>query len=380
MKIALVHDFLKEYGGAERVLEALHEIYPQAPVYTAFIDPAGLGPHWERIKNWDIRPSFLQKFWLVRKLHSPLRFLTPLVWESFNFDKLDVVISSSGWYICRGIITKPQTLHICYLHHPPRHLYGYKTAVEWQKYWPVRIYGNLVNHFLRVYDYLAAQRVDYFIANSKETERRIKKFYRREAVVIHPPVSIDSRRERNRREKDYFLCVSRLARAKNSHLAIEACAKLGMALKIVGKGREEESLKAQSEKLKAQNIEFLGEIPDEKLGEIYAGARALIFPAEDEEFGIVPVEAASFGIPVIALRSGGVVESVIEGKTGIFFDQPTVESLIQAIDHYNNIYYCSEKRMREMADNCRKQAKKFAKEVFKKRIIEFLESKGVKSP
>lgn len=379
MKIALVHDFLKEYGGAERVLEALHEIYPQAPVYTAFIDPAGLGSHWERIKNWDIRPSFLQKFWLIRKLHSPLRFLTPLVWESFNFDTYDVVISSSGWYICRGIITKPSTLHICYLHHPPRHLYSYKTAIEWQKYLPIKIYGNIVNHFLRIYDFAAAQRVDYFIANSKETERRIKKFYRREAVVIHPPASIDSgnpkdsrnRRERNRREKDYFLCVSRLARAKNIHLAIEACNRLDLDLWVVGSGREEKYLKS----IAGPKIKFLGEMPDEKLPEIYTGSRALIFPAEDEEFGIVPVEAASFGIPVIALRSGGVVESVIEGKTGIFFDQPTVESLGQAIYRYNDTYQYSIK-----PEDCLKQAKKFAKEVFKKKIIEFLDSKGVKFP
>lgn len=363
MKVALVHDFLKEYGGAERVLEVLHEIYPAAPIYTAFVDPKGLGPHWERIKNWNIRPSWVQKCWLVKKLHSPLRFLAPLVWESFNFDEYDVVISSSGWYICRGIVTKPSTLHICYLHHPPRHLYGYPTAIAWQKYLPVRIYGNLVNHFLRMYDFVATQRVDYFIANSEETARRIKKFYRREAKVIYPPVALRSPTGSPRASVPYFLCVSRLARAKNIHLAIEACNKLGFKLWVVGCGREEKYLKS----IAGPKIKFLGQVPDERLPEIYAQALALIFPAEDEEFGIVPVEAMAAGIPVISLRSGGVVESVIKGKTGEFFDKPTIEALVDILKHFD--------RKRYNPEDCRKQAEKFSKERFKRGIKEFIEEK-----
>lgn len=370
MKIALIHGFLKEYGGAERVLEALHEIWPKAPVYTAFVDFERLGPHAQRIKKWDIRKSWVGKSWLIKKLHSPLRFLAPLIWESFNLDEYDVVISSSGWYICRGVITKPKTLHICYLHHPPRHLYGYQTSFDWQKHLPIRIYGHLVNHFLRQYDFLASERVDCFIANSKETASRIKKFYRRESTVIYPPVEIPKvsigfhlRGGKATPPRDYFLCVSRLARAKNIHLAIKACNKLNLPLKIVGKGREEEYLKS----IAGPTIEFLGEVPDEKLGEVYAGAKALIFPAQDEEFGIVPVEAMAYGVPVTAYKSGGVKETVIEGKTGVFFDELTVNSLIKSIEQLNN-------RTIEQSD-CINQARKFSQDRFKKQIKAFINQK-----
>ena len=377
MRVALVHGFLKEYGGAERVLEVLHEIWPQAPIFTAFVDFAGLGPHRERIKKWDIRESALGKTWLVKKLHSPLRFLAPLIWEGFNLNQFDVVISSSGWYICRGVITRPETLHICYLHHPPRHLYYYKTAVCWQKYLPIRVYGYLVNHYLRAYDFLAAQRVDYFIANSRETQKRIAKFYRRESVVIYPPVTIarssDQEVKRSRGEAikpaskkkldSYFLCVSRLARAKNIHLAIKACNQLRLPLKIVGKGREEKYLRA----IAGPTIEFLGEVKDEKLSKIYAGAKALIFPAQDEEFGIVPVEAMAHGVPVIAYRGGGVKETIIEGKTGLFFDELSAKVLIKAIQQLNHLTI--------NPPDCINQAKKFSKERFKREIKNFISSK-----
>ncbi len=365
MKIALVHDFLREYGGAERVLEVLHEIWPKAPVYTAFIESGGLGPHWERLKDWDIRPSWVQKNWVVKKFHSPLRFLAPLVWESFNFDEYDVVISSSGWYICRGILTKPETLHICYLHHPPRHLYGYKTAVEWQKYLLVRIYGHIINHFLRIFDWTASQRVDYFIANSQETARRIEKFYRRNSVVIYPPVSLEETdlSEEKSIKENYFLCVSRLARAKNLHLAIGACNKLNLNLWIVGCGREEKNLQS----LAGPTVKFLGQLPDEELPKIYKGACALISPAEDEECGIAVVEAMAYGLPVIALKSGGVIESVIEGKTGEFFTEATIEALINVLKRFN-------KRRYDPLD-CRQRAEEFNKDTFKKKIREFVEEK-----
>src|SRR3989344_8392427 len=236
MKIAIVHDFLREYGGAERVLEAVHEMWPEAPLYTSFVDWKNLGKQGYRFKNWDIRTSWIQNNWLVKKYHSPLRFLAPKIWESFYLSDYDVVISSSGWFMSRGIRTwktnpaispfalrsqknldstsvsflldheengkekvKPNKisslpaqsgpLHICYIHHPPRNLYGYATGSDFQKYWLVRIYAAFVNFFLRHYDFETAQRVDYFIANSKETARRVEKFYRRESTVIYPPAT-----------------------------------------------------------------------------------------------------------------------------------------------------------------------------------------------
>src|SRR3989344_7370877 len=190
MKTALVHDQLQEFGGAERVLVALKEIYPQANVYTSFYNPKALGIHAKHFKDWNIITSWGDKVGFFKKFYSPLRFLTPYIWEPFNFDKYDVVISSSGSYMCKGIITKPHTKHICYIHHPPRYLYYYETAVEWQKHWPVRLYASLINPCLREYDYLSSQRVDYFIANSEETKRRVSKFYRRNSEVNYPSVTI----------------------------------------------------------------------------------------------------------------------------------------------------------------------------------------------
>lgn len=374
MKIALVHDYLKEFGGAERVLEALHQMWPEAPVYTSFVDWEALGPHAERIKKWTIVPSWANNWWM-KKWHSPLRFLAPYVWESFDFRGFDVVITSSAWFIPRGIITQPETMHISYVHTPPRHLYGYSTALEWQKYWLVRVYAAIVNQSLRMYDYLAAQRVDYYIANSIETKRRIAKFYRREAEVIYPPVKAQSAKLKAQSQnsklktEQYFLCVSRLARAKHIDLAIEACQELGLPLKIVGKGRDENYLRSKVEAGRSK-VEFLGEISDEELDKIYDGAKALIFPAEDEEFGIVAVEAMGHGVPVIAYRSGGLPETIVDGKTGVFFDELTVESVMKAIKHFNNIYQLS-----ISAKNCQLQAQKFSESRFKKEMVEFVEKK-----
>lgn len=414
MKIALVHDFLKEYGGAERVLETLHEIWPEAPVYTAFVDKEGLGPHYERIKKWKIVESWVAGSWFVKKWHSPLRFLAPKVWENFDFSNYDLVISSSGWYICRGIKTTPPTIHICYLHHPPRHLYGYPTAVEWQKYWPVRVYAMIVNHYLRLYDFKTAQKVNFFIANSLETQRRIEKFYRRESTVIYPPVEISNQKtlaDRNLlshelpifakasagrtttpsqilsasrlKPDDYFLSVCRLARAKHVDLIIQACQKLNLPLVIVGQGREEEYLKSTvnpsthppnrmtSLRTKKQNSEivFLGEVKDEELKQIYRGAKAFITASEDEEFGISVVEAMGYGKPVIAFKSGGHKETVIDGKTGVLFDELTVDSLTSALKKYNSLNY------QALSQASLIQAQKFSKERFKKEIKELVESK-----
>lgn len=367
MKIALVHDFLIEYGGAERVLEALHEIWPEAPIYTALYDWKKMGAMSQRFKNWEIRPSWVQHCWLVKKLHSPLRFLSPLIWGSLDLSQFDVVITSSGWFICRGVKTGSNTLHISYLHHPPRHLYGYPTKRRWEKYLLTRIYGNVINHFLRLYDFQTAQKVDYFIANSKTTAARIRKFYRREAKVIYPPVELPKAYDKMERSSDfgdsYFLTGGRLDWAKRIDLVIKACTKLKRPLKIYGKGREEEKLRAMA----GPTIEFVGHVSDEELAQLYSGCQAFIFTALDEDFGIVPVEAMSFGKPVIALRQGGVVESIIEGKTGEFFDEPTVESLVKVLKKFKPEKYKPE--------DCRKQAQKFSKERFKREIRRFVARK-----
>lgn len=342
MKIALVHDYLREYGGAERVLEALHAIYPDAPLYTAFVDPDAMGIHWKKFENWTIHQSWMTKIPFYKKLYSPLRLIANQFFEQFDLSEYDVVISSSNMYFAKAVITKPWTTHICYCHTPPRSLYGYSTMTDWQKNIVIKILGQTINHLIRPKDYLAAQRVDIFIANSGEVKNRIQKFYRRDSVVIHPPVEIskqipDSRfQSRNLKtdqltnrltDQPYFLYVNRLAFSKHPELAIQVCNELDLKLKVVGSGAIEEELKNMA----AETVEFLGAVSDKKLHELYAGATALLYPVEDEDFGMVPVEAMGHGVPVIAHRSGGPLETIVEGKTGVFFDELSVESMKTAI-------------------------------------------------
>lgn len=392
MKIAIVHDYLREYGGAERVVEAMHEIWPEAPLYTAFVDWQSLGRHADRFRNWDIRTSWVQGNPIVKALHSPLRFLAPKIWESFDLSGFDIVISSSGWYICRGVITKSNikyqksniqikdqiytenhALHICYIHHPPRNLYGYATGSDIQKYWPVRAYAQIVNFFLRHYDFETAQQVDYFVANSKETARRVWKFYRRESTVIYPPVGGNDKfqmtndklnpKSKISNSKQYFLSVGRLSWAKRVDLAIVACNQLNLPLKIVGTGKEREYLRT----LSGPTIEFVGNVSDDELAKLYQGARALLFTALDEDFGIVPVEAMGYGTPVIALAQGGVLETVVDGKTGILFHEASKEALIGAIQRFNAT-------KREWTRDSQMRAVKFSKAQFKKKFRQFVES------
>lgn len=381
MKVALVHDQLAEFGGAERVLISLKQIFPEAPVYTSFYHPSSLGIHAEKFKNWDIRQSFAKNIPFVNKLYSPLRFLAPKIWESFDFDKYDVVISSSGWYMSKGISVKKPTIHISYLHHPPRYLYGYETAFEWKKYWPVKIYAIIVNHFLRMWDFESSQKVDYFIANSVETQRRIKKFYRRESSVIYPPVKINpnykaqsSNQIQSSNTKNYFITVSRLTKAKHIDLLIEAASKLKFNLKIVGTGRDAEYLRSIAGHNSApgsagSTVEFLGHVEDSELGDLHENAKAFLFASVDEEFGIAPVEAMGYGVPVIAYKSGGLVETVKDGANGFLFDLLTVESLAQSIKKLESL---SDEKYLTMRKEARKMAEKFSEERFKKEILEFV--------
>ncbi len=366
MKIALVHDYLKEYGGAERVLEALHEIWPKAPIYTAFCDEnATAGKAFARKK---IIESWLAPLIKYKNLHSPLRFLAPAIWRSFDFTDYDVVVASSSWYITRGFKVSPKTKVFCYCHTPPRYLYGYQTSIEWQRYWPVRIYALLVNHFLRLYDFRSAQTVDQFIVNSHNTQGRVKKFYRRDSTIIYPPVEIDKIKKATAslKPENFYLVVSRVVGAKGIELAIEAAKKLKTPLKIIGETAGLYWFAQGVGRLQNKYVEFVGRVTtDEELYHYYGRCRAFLALATDEDFGITPVEAMAAGRPVIAFRGGGYLESVIEGKTGEFFDEPTVESLVEVLKKFKPEKYKPE--------DCRKQAKKFSKERFKKEIKEFIE-------
>lgn len=366
MKITLAHDYLKEYGGAERVLEAFHEIWPEAPIYTLVYLPNFLGPHKERVKSWNIKSIIPSWIPFLDKVIGPLRIVAPIFFSNLNLKDFDlVIVSATGAYNPNLVRTKPGS-HICYCHTPPRYLYGYPTAREWKKYWPIRVVGEIANHFLRLIDFKSAQKVDYFIANSKNTATRIEKFYRKKAVVIYPRVEMPNvsylRHSRGVRRGEYFLAGGRLARAKRIDLAVEACTKLNSPLKVFGRifaGYGEEL-----KKLAGPTIEFLGEVDENKKAELFAGCQAFIFPAEEEDFGIAPVEAMAAGRPVIALRQGGVKETVMEGKTGEFFDEPTVESLVKVLKSFKPEKYSP--------GDCRKQAQKFSKDRFVRQIKNFV--------
>jgi glycosyltransferase involved in cell wall biosynthesis len=287
MKVALVHDYLREYGGAERVLEALHDLFPDAPVYTSYYRPKGLGPHKERIKKWEIHTSFLQKIPFVNPLISPLRIIAPLLFENFDLKHYDVVISSAAVYFAKAVITRPDTLHISYIHTPPRYLYGYAT--------PTNLYSNplkaaivsLMNHVLRIWDFETSQRPDVIVVNSKNVATRVQKFYRRESIVIYPPVAIEVYKNAVTAQKgEYFISLNRLYSEKNIDLIVKACSELHLPLKVVGVGPQMSALK----KIATKNVEFLGEVSDEEKIALLANAKATILASKDEDFGIVPVE------------------------------------------------------------------------------------------
>jgi len=364
MKVALVHDYLKEYGGAERVLEALHKIWPKAPVFTSFVDWAWVSKNKKEWLSWKIIPSWFDKLPFKRQFCSPLRFLAPWIWENFNLKDFDLVISSSAWFMCKGVITHPGSVHICYCHTPPRYLYGYPESAG-EKGWLARQYGRMVNPLMRYYDFVTSQRVDYFLCNSFNVQKRIAKFYRREATVIYPPINTIKQLNNEtmkQTKNNYYLMVNRLVWPKRVDLGILACKKLGLNLKIVGEGKAEEKLRQLAGN--DPHIEFLGYVDDRKLAKVYQGCKAVLYLAQEEDFGITPLEAASHGKPVIALRSGGVLEAVVEGKTGFFFDKPEVSQLIKAIKKCDNTSI--------KTTDCLRQAKKFSEERFTKEIRKYV--------
>ncbi|OGH44536.1 MAG: hypothetical protein A3I49_01550 [Candidatus Levybacteria bacterium RIFCSPLOWO2_02_FULL_37_11] len=370
MKVAIVHDYIKEFGGAERVLEALCEIYPDAPIYTVFVDKSSSA--YAHFKDKKIIESWAAVIPFFPKLASPLRFLIPWIWGTLDLSKYDLVISSASWYVTKGFgsrqnLVQGLPIEICYCHTPPRWLYGYTTSVNFQKYAIVRFYAAVVGHFLRLHDFKKAQKVDYFIANSKEVQNRIKKFYRRESTVIYPPVSLPIARSKKQeaRSKNYYFIVSRIVGAKGLDLAVEAAIKLNIKLKIAGAPAgyyfEYKKLLEQSK----GKVEFLGQVTDQELAKLYAGAKGFLALARDEDFGITPVESMLSGTPVIAFNGGGYKETVLQGRTGVLFDDYSVQGLISAIKKFEETKFDK--------DEIIKHAQKFGKERFKKEIKEFVE-------
>lgn len=360
LKVALAHDYFLDYGGAERVVETLHEMFPDAPVYTAFTDPDALGPQWNRFKNWDIRTSWAQNIPFIKQLSSPLRVLADKFFGSFDFSKYDLVISSTNMYMAKSIHTKHPTIHLCYCHTPPRSLYGYTTMTDWKKNPIIRVVGSLINHYMRIVDFKTAQYPDVFIANSKEVQKRIEKFYRRESVVIYPPINVPPELVKEPKE-DFILFVGRLAMSKHVDLVIQACNELKRKLIVVGTGKNLAYLQG----LAGETVEFAGSVSDEMLASLYARAKLLVYPAEDEDFGMIAVEAMAYGTPAIVHRSGGFLESVVEDKTGVFINDLTVDGVTTAIKIAEKISW--------NARAIYEHAKTFSSERFKKQIAKLVE-------
>jgi len=409
MKVALVHDYLIRFGGAERVVLALRKIFPRAPIYTLLYDQKKMGRYFE---GADIRTSFCQKFprfW--RRHHRTLLPFLPAAVESLDLSNFDLVISSCNSF-AKGLILRTKTTHICYCHSPTRFLWDY--THQYQSACPSL--RKMFFHFFRLWDKAAANRVDYFLANSKTTAARIKKYYGRGAKVIYPGVSLRARQcgfwnarptsghgsagrleqllQPTRGERgglaskfsslgkiyasrshlpslqypEYYLIVSQLTPHKRLDIAIQAFNKLELPLVIIGQGRDERRLK----RLAKKNIKFLGWQPDEIVSQYYQNCTAFILPAQ-EDFGLGPVEAMSFGKPVLAYGQGGATETVIEGMTGEFFDYPAPEALADGV-----------RRLRQNLRNysplvIRKRAEKFSTERFEREIKDFIKHLSVKA-
>lgn len=365
MKLALVHDWLNDLGGAERVLIELHNIFPDAPIHVLFYDKKFVKKYLPEAK---IIPSSLQKFPFIGKTYRFLLPLMPSAIESFDMSRYDFVISSSVIF-SKGLVVKPRTKHICYCYSPTRFLWDRHTEYEHSS-GPAKF----AQHLLRLWDRQASDRADEFVAISKNVKDRIKKYYRRDAKIIYPPITLNGRDENpeNRSprfffpDSNYYLIVSRLFPYKNIDVAIDAFNKLGYELVIVGSGPDMPRLK----RMAGKNIKLVGHKSDKEVAEYYKNCKAFIMPQE-EDFGLTPLEAMGFGKPVLALRKGGALETVLEEMTGEFFDDPIPEALADGIRRLNENYSHYSPLV------IQKWAEKFSRKRFREEILDLIKTEDV---
>lgn len=357
MKVALVYDRVNKWGGAERVLLALHKIFPEAPLYTSVYHPKKAP--WAKV--FKVKTSFLQFFPKASSSHESYAPIMPFAFESFSFNDYDLVISITS-EAAKGIITGPNTLHICYLLTPTRYLWsGYE---EYFKNKTFRFLTKPIVFLLRNWDKKASKRPDHIIAISNEVSKRVKEYYGREVSIIYPPVDTKFKKtgktkKSKIKDNSYFLIVSRLVPYKKIEIAIKACNELNLPLKIIGTGSSYKKLK----KVAGPTVEFLGELTDAKLSYYYENCRALIFPGI-EEFGLVMVEAQAFGKPVIAYKKGGALDIIKQGVTGEFFNKQTVLSLKKVLKSFDY------KRYNGLLS--KNNAKRFSFSVFEKELKRFI--------
>lgn len=359
MKVALIHDHLAQDGGAEKVLRVLAGMFPDAPIYTLLYEKNNVNKYF---KDRHIETSIIQRLPGGIKHYQWYMPFMPMAVEFFDLKGFDLVISDASAFV-KGVITSPDTLHICYCHTPTRYIWSdthqYIKELKYNKYFKKLI--SLVLNYVRIWDRVAADRVDKYIANSRAVQKRINKYYKHDSKVIYPPVDIEKFKIIENIE-DYFLIGGRLAPYKRVDIVIEAFKKTGKKLKIFGGGVDEKRLKKIAEGF--PNIEFLGRISDEELPDLYGRCQAFINPQE-EDFGITTVEAMAAGRPVIAYRKGGAIEIIKEGETGMFFDKQTSDAIAEKISSFNS----SDFNPLEI----RASAEKYGVERFKKEIREFID-------
>lgn len=362
MKVALVYDRVNKFGGAERVLLALHEMFPKAPLFTSVYSPDTA--QWASV--FDVRTSFLQYIPLARKRHDLFALLMPLAFESFRFDDYDMVISVTS-EAAKGITVRGKTKHISLSLTPTRYLWSGYTEY-FRNPW-LRFLSYPAVWYLRQWDKKAARRPHAHVAISQEVQKRVQQYYGQEAPVVYPPLMLRGKRKKTM-QKGYFLVVSRLVPYKRIDIAIEACNRLRLPLVIIGTGSQEASLR----KIAGPTVTFLGDLTDEEIVEYYNGCCALLFPGH-EDLGLTVLEAQFFGKPVIAYRGGGALETIVEGKTGEFFYPQTSTALAKKLQLLLKSKRITLKRQDQVTYKKASisHAQKFSQKAFERKLTKLIE-------
>jgi glycosyltransferase involved in cell wall biosynthesis len=333
MRLALVHDWLNQVGGAEDVLTEMVALYPTAPIYTGIYWREGMP---DTMRQWPIRALWIDRLPGIHRHHQRYLAFYPLAFGGLNLSGYDVVLSNKSGF-CHGVRTGPKTIHVCYCLAPTRYVWQYDSYMARERIGGVlKAVVRPVISALRRWDYAAAQRITHFIAISTEIQARIKTFYNRDSTIIHPPVDVAERFLPATPDEieDHYLIVSRLIPYKRIDLAVQACTQLGLPLIVGGQGRD----RARLEAMAGPTVKFIGYVPDADLPGLMARCRAFIFPGL-EDFGITPVQAQAAGRPVIAFRGGGTLDTVIPGLSGALFDTPTVEALAETLARFDASHY-----------------------------------------
>lgn len=358
IKVAIVHDWLVTYGGAERVVETFLEMFPEAYIYTLVYDEKKMGKIFPKEK---VRTSFIQKFPKSTKIYTKLLPLMPYAFEKFNLNKYDLVISSSSC-CAKGVIVPPTTKHIAYIHSPMRYAWDLFHEYEKKSGFLTKVFMNIFMKNIRIWDVISSQRIDEIIANSNYIANRIKKYWQVNSKVIYPPVETERLEPNYKDSEEFYVSFSRFVSYKRIDLAIEACIKLDRKLIVIGDGEERKKLEKVAKN--NENIIFTGRISDEEVKSYLQRCKALIFCAE-EDFGIIPIECQACGRPVIAFGKGGALETILNKETGIFFEKQEVESLIESILEFEKLKFDTKAIYNH--------AQKFSKERFKKEILKYID-------